>query len=1277
MKNIVLSILFLLPLAFIAQKKFKVMMEDHSINFYEVCNEAENYFKSHKKGKGSGWKGYQRWKNENESKYFPAGRRDNIDPFLVSKSYERIKQRQTSNKSLYTNGWVDLGPHSVDSITGHYAAGLGRVEDFAVNPLDQYQLYMASRSGGFWKSNDGGENWQGAIIDFLPACGVNTIATSPTNFDSVLINVRQGGNGNSHGIYRSIDGGSSFQVTPFNPINLGKGGLGNNWKINQIAYHPTISDLIFITADDGLYRSNDNLITWTKIINGSISEIEFHPANPSIIYIYDYYNWGGNKNRVLISNDTGLTFTNGNLVTGNNNKTNVRLAVSPQCDTCLWWASSSGIWKSVNNGLDFTLINATSNGPQGLIVDDLDPLKMLSGYVDAWRSEDGANTLEQCTWWSLGSGNHNVGGGNQNTYRNSTKYVHADLRVAKSINGIWYIGTDGFLCKSSDKGLNWEVISNDNGIREFYAMGSSQSNHYRTIAGSQDNGTSIKLKDTWIEFNGGDGMEGLIHPLNEDWMFGSFQYGTRFRTKDAGQTNVGGHSGYAGYWVAPLFFNPNNHMEIFSFTDSIHKSVNFGNEWSYVGRPSFTGVVQQADIAQNNSDIFAVSRGSNIEKTNDGGINFIDISSNLPNYSITDIAFNPLNDDNIFVTFNRHQDDGKKIFSTQDGGLSWSNITYNLNDMPLITVVVDHLGNIYVGGEIGVYTMPINGTNWELYNQNLPNVTIKELEVVKATNTIRAATWGRGLWEFSLKNRVDFPAITTTRINDLPTDNTPKQGSEQYVSSTINYDGVLSSVFVKWSIDSLSFDSIIPMNNTLDSTWVSNTYLPKADTGTNVYFKVFAVGDNNDTTETYKFMYTVQPFEYCDAEPNGGQEHIRRVQLANINNGLTGQDGYTYYEDSIIYLVKDSSYVLTINTFTGFSSNDLGAWIDYDKNAIFTEDENLGYNTGGNTGVFNFLVPQSSQLNDTLRLRIRHSYWGNQSQACGTTLGEVEDYPVVVIESPDLAYSFVDSTLCDGQALEYFNNEDLDSVLWVFTNGINTYTVENQQGVLTGLEDGVYDLEITGYKSGYQFQQAYLGVFSVGTTNHITINNTSCDVSEVGTVTEILTNSFGCDSIISTITTLGEINASIMVNDFTLTAAPASLSYQWINCNSNTPISGETAQEFSVLQDGEYSVEVNDMGCVDTALCVQVSGLSIVESTFDTQINVFPNPVQDELTLSFGQVGLTGTYNIIDSKGKLINSAVTFSSKVVIINMDDYSSGVYYLEVQSKDKKALIKVIKK
>ena len=873
MQQIVRILLFLASVLLISssfsQNLYKVMMQDPTYNFYEVCKAADKYFESHGKGKGSGYKGYQRWKNENESKFAPSGARNNVDPMFVEKAYQKFlntsEVASTSNRSLYSGGWKDLGPYTLDSITGHYSAGLGRIETFYVNPSNTQVMYVGSRSGGFWKSNNGGVNWTGGYTDSLVASGVFSIGVSPTNSDTILIAVQNGGNNYSHGLYRSTDGGNTWKQSNFNPTTLGKGGLGSSFRIYKVTYHPRVPNLIFVGTSSGLYRSTDNLATWTLVPStsgGDITQIEFHPTDDNVIYTYDDYYWGSYGDVVRYSLDQGVTFSSSNTIVGNNGA-GAKISVSKDCHDCVFFASTNGIWTSKNKGVDFTFMSNPPESCDGFAVHDLDTSKMIYGYLDIVNSTDGGRSTNQITWWSLGSSAHGMGNYEANL-KQGGKYIHADLRVAKCINGIFYVGTDGLFAKSTDNGISWTVLSDGLGIRENYSLGVSQSNHYRTMSGSQDNGTSIKHKDAWIEFYGADGMEAIIHPLNDDYMMGSVQYGSRRKTTDGGLTQSGaspsGQSGSGnGAWEAPLAYDPNDQMKVYNFAKDIYVSEEFGGNWTYRGDP-FGNTISEAAIAENNSDIMVVARGAAIMKSTNAGVSFSSIKTNLPNYTITDIAFNPNNDDNIFVTYNRYQNDGKKIYMTTNGGTSWINITYNLGDMPLRNVVVDHTNeaNIYVGAEIGVYTKTLADTAWRLYTPNLPNSTIKELEVVNGSNTLRAAIWGRGLWEYSLVGRENYPAIMKTWINDMPTLSVPREDIDQHINAHISSDLPIRSVYALWSVNSPSFGNRIGMVNTMDSTYVSSTPIPNYPMGTKVFFKVFAVNANNDTSETYKFQYTVR-----------------------------------------------------------------------------------------------------------------------------------------------------------------------------------------------------------------------------------------------------------------------------------------------------------------------------------------------------------------------------------------------------------------------------------
>ncbi|MDA9773487.1 GEVED domain-containing protein [Saprospiraceae bacterium] len=986
---------------------YKWMMDDYSINFYDVVASADAYFMTIDiTKKGSGYKPFQRWKEANEYKYYPSGDRSQTDPYFVHKKYEGfVNKNPQNNKSLFTD-WNDLGPYTIDSITGHYAAGLGRVEDIYVDPSNPDIIYQGSRSGGFWATNDGGVNWTGST-DFLPGSGVNAIAVSPTNSDSILINVRHARNGTSYGLYRSTDGGVSWNESNFNPTNLGFGGLGTSFQIYRVFYSPLNPNRIVVGTNEGVYVSDDNLATWNRELTTSdVSQLAFHPTNPDIIYCYDSYYWNNaNHNSLFRTLDGGVTWTLSNSMPNNNGNRSMRISTSVDCPDCVYTGSSTGVWRSINNGLDFTFLTNPAQGCGGFAVSDLDTSNIIYGYVDLEASTDGGASFSQVTFWSLGNTN-GAGSGHQNSYQNSTNYVHADMDIAKCVNGVFYVGTDGFVSKSTDNGTTWINIGEGVGIRENYCLGVSQSNHYRTICGSQDNGTSIYTENDWVEFYGADGMEGFIHPLNDDWMTMSTQYAGRRKTTNGGLSSTGANPSGAssGYWIAPFAYDPNDHMSIYDFRDSIYRSDDFGNSYVYLSSPIFSGTVKVAEIAQNNSQIVIAINGQDINKSTDGAVTWTDIKNTLPNYSITDVAFDPLDDNTFIVTYARYQDDGQKVFITTDGGATWNNITYNLNNMPIRSVVIDHSNesNIYLGAEKGVYTMPMGETSWQLYNTALPNVSVSEMEIMWGTNTLRGATWGRGLWEYSLIGRKDHPAILSTEITNPPTLDSPKATTDQFITSTVSYDGTLSSVFVKWSLNDQSYNNLILMTNSSDSTWVSTTPIAENSTDQNIYFKVFAVGANQDTTESYKFMYKVAEFDYCDAtgHANNGNLYLNDITIAEYNK-TSNNDLYSLVSDTLIEMEVNKTYAISTKANTSWSQNDHAAWIDFNKDAFFTVDERILYapNAGLN-GNASFTVPIDAVVDDTLRLRIRLGYWGDTPDACGNTLGEVEDY-LIRIKNPD------------------------------------------------------------------------------------------------------------------------------------------------------------------------------------------------------------------------------------------------------------------------------------
>lgn len=967
------------------EKSYKYMMDDVRYNFYEVVDSAEAYFAIHGTGKGSGWKGYQRWKNENESKFFPTGDRQQAYFFGSQESYRELTRgRIQSHAKALENGWEELGPWDANNITSHYSPGIGRVETFWVNPSNTDHIFLGSRSGGFWRTRDGGKNWENTT-DTLVVSGVVSIAVNPFDSDDILIAVQQGGNSNTHGVYRSNDGGTTWKETKFNPEDANIGGLGRNQRIYKVLFHPTRKELIYVGTSNGLYVSKDNLKSWTLVFSGYAIDIEFHPTNRNRIYAIDNYQSG--RNYLKYSNDTGMTWNNSALISGNNNS-KLHIAVSPDQPNNVYVASSNGIWRSKNQGAFFTALTNPDESCQGFAVSDLDVNNMIYGYVDTEASTDEGQTFTQVTHWS----NRNAA------------YVHADIRTAECLNGVFYLGTDGYLAKSSDNGKTWTRLNDGTAIREFYAVGLSQSNIGLNIAGSQDNGTSILKSDGWVEWNGGDGMEGIVQPLNTDWMIGSWQYGSRNYTRDGGQTRTASGNPRRGSgqadWEAPLLLDPFDQHRLYHFADTIFSSRDFGITWDFYSAPGI-GQIKDAAIAENNPAIMAISRNSTIRLTTDAGKTWQNIRSNLPNYSVTDIAFDPNNDSVIVVTYNRYQKDNQKVFISKDLGQSWTNITYNLGDMPLRTVVIDHSDSsyLYVGGEIGVYYKSMNGDNWVLYNEAFPNVTVKDLEIHYGSNTLRAATWGRGLWENSLVGRTTYPRILETSLSEMPSDRKPLKGIPQFVNATIESKNGVKSAIVKWSTNQVALDNEIEMELVSGDQWKSKTGIPSMEEGDSVYFKLVVESNNNQVTESYRFHYVVRPFVYCNGRGSSGTgpDWIKHVGLENLSS-TTGQEYYGDYTDSVVYLMQNHTYNLEMTMNYHYNLNKVAAWIDYNLNAEFDDNEriNMGAISASHSSLGSFTIPSDVVLDEELRLRVVARYTTRDVDPCGFESGEVEDYTVIV-----------------------------------------------------------------------------------------------------------------------------------------------------------------------------------------------------------------------------------------------------------------------------------------
>ena len=185
-----------------------------------------------------------------------------------------------------------------------------------------------------------------------------------------------------------------------------------------------------------------------------------------------------------------------------------QIAVSANQSAYVYVSDKGVLYRSTDSGANFTLKGNPDEGKGqygGFAVSDTNAELVMNGSLDTYRSTDGGNDFSKVTnrIYIISTG---VGG----------NYIHADIREIEVVNGVIYVGSDGWLARSTDGGTNYDILTFNIGNQEVYehGMGVSQTNANTLVIGSQDNGTSILRNGVWHHWKGGDGGTSVKSSLN-------------------------------------------------------------------------------------------------------------------------------------------------------------------------------------------------------------------------------------------------------------------------------------------------------------------------------------------------------------------------------------------------------------------------------------------------------------------------------------------------------------------------------------------------------------------------------------------------------------------------------------------------------------------------------------------------------------------------------------------------------------------------------------------
>jgi len=701
--------------------------------------------------------------------------------------------------SLYAGmKWRSIGPHRASRT---FAAAGHRSQPFT--------FYMAQVNGGVWKTTDAGRTWT-PIFDDQPTGSIGWIAVAPSDPNVIYVGSGEGLHrpdlSTGDGVYRSTDAGRTWTHL----------GLRDAQQIPRIDVDPRDANRFFVAAlghpygpneERGIFRSLDGGRTFQKVLyrdeNTGGNDVDIDPINPDIVYAtlweerqgpWENAVWAGTNGGIFKSSDGGNTWKQ--LTGGLPPVVQANLAISPADPKRLYAAvatatepgssanrGATGIFRSDDAGETWTRIT-TDTRPSGRIGGGDLPMplpdpknvdRVIMASTVSWITTDGGRTWAA---YKGAPGGEDYQNGWINPDNPDIMLFAADQGAVVTLNG----------------GETWSSWYNQP-TAQLYHVAADNAFPYRVCSGQQESGSAcvssrgnygaISNRD-WQPVGVDEYGYAAPDPLNPDIVYGGRNV-TRFDRRTGQVSTVGPGGGRAGGGASatpgpvrtvrtmPVVFSEVDRRALFFANNYLWKTVNGGTNWKrispdltratwdtpksvgkYLGdpaaKPQQRGVIYA--IAPSYQDINRIWIGTDdglIQVTADGGLTWKNVTPPAvgawAKVSLIDAGrFSPLT---AYAAVNtlRLDDLHPHIFRTHDGGKSWTEIAAGIPDGETVNAVREdpkRKGLLFAGTERAVYVSFDDGGRWQALRLNMPVTSVRDL-MVKDDDLV-AATHGRGFW---------------------------------------------------------------------------------------------------------------------------------------------------------------------------------------------------------------------------------------------------------------------------------------------------------------------------------------------------------------------------------------------------------------------------------------------------------------------------------------------------------------------------------------------------
>lgn len=585
----------------------------------------------------------------------------------------------------------------------------GRIVDLAVVEKDPYIFYVASATGGLWKTTNNGVTFE-PVFEREGTHSIGDVVVHQKADSIVWVGTGERANRQSSswgdGVYKSMDGGATW-------ANM---GLEDSHHIGRIVMHPEDPSIVFVAAmghlwgpneERGLYKTTDGGLSWNRTLyvdaETGVVDVAMDPSDPSILYAATYqrqrraygFHGGGPGSGLYKSTDGGETWIE--LTDGLPFGPKGRIGIS------IYRSDPSIVYASVEQGYQYNastrygerragVYRSEDKGKTWALQSDWNPRPMYASQILVDPSDDQRIYM-------VNSFSYSDDGGK--TFTVPRQSLHGDDRI------VWVNptdsrhvikGDDGGLGISYDRAKTWLYVTSLP-VSQFYRVSVDMRDPYWVYGGLQDNGSWAGpnatyrnrgiLNEDWIKTGGGDGFVNLVHPTDENTLFNESQYlglgRLDLKTKrrrsirpDDPKGRIGprrnwdawgpgtpepelGNAMAPANWDGPFIISAHDPHTIYAGTNILWKSTDGGDGWTALGDLT-TGVNRR------NLPIMGEIPNDTTLSLDDG----------IPYYpTLTVVAESPLRPGLLYVG----TDDGNLQVS-QDDGQSWTEVSERLPGLP-------------------------------------------------------------------------------------------------------------------------------------------------------------------------------------------------------------------------------------------------------------------------------------------------------------------------------------------------------------------------------------------------------------------------------------------------------------------------------------------------------------------------------------------------------------------------------------------------------------------